>query len=67
MSKSKLYKLTALKSIPVHKNGHSLFFLQEELEQWCEKQIHADNNNIKSITRPCLYSGIKNNRKNGRI
>ena len=66
MSKSKLYKLTALKSIPVHKNGNNLLFLQKELEQWFESQIHTDNDKIESITNSCLYGGIKNNRKNGR-
>ena len=66
MSKSKLYKLTALKSIPVHKNGNNLLFLQEELEQWFESQIYTDNDKIESITNSCLYGGIKNNRKNGR-
>lgn len=66
MSKSKLYKLTALKSIPVHKNGNNLLFLQKELEQWFESQIHTDNDKIESITNTCLYGGIKNNRKNGR-
>lgn len=65
MSKSKLYKLTALKSIPVHKNGNNLLFLQKELEQWFESQIHTDNDKIESITNSCLYGGIKNNRKNG--
>lgn len=66
MSKSKLYKLTALKSIPVHKNGNNLLFLQKELEQWFENQIHTDNDKIESITNSYLYGGIKNNRKNGR-
>lgn len=66
MSKSKLYKLTALKSIPVHKNGNNLLFLQKELEQWFESQIYTDNDKIESITNSCLYGGIKNNRKNGR-
>ena len=66
MSKSKLYKLTALKSIAVHKNGNNLLFLQKELEQWFESQIHTDNDKIESITNSCLYGGIKNNRKNGR-
>lgn len=66
MSKSKLYKLTALKSIPVHKNGNNLLFLQKELEQWFESQIHTDNDKIESITNSCLYGGIKNNRKNRR-
>lgn len=31
MSKSKLYKLTALKSIPVHKNGNNLLFCRKSL------------------------------------
>ena len=66
MSKSKLYKLTALKSIPVHKNGNNLLFLQKELEQWFESQIHTDKDKIESITNSCLYGGIKNNRKKGR-
>ena len=54
MSKSKLYKLTALKSIPVHKNGNTLLFLQEELDKWCEEQIQTDLNNknhFYSLTR----------------
>lgn len=61
MSKSKLYKLTALKSIPVHKNGNNLLFLQKELEQWFESQIHTDNDKIESITNSCLYWKISPN------
>lgn len=44
MSKSKLYKLTACGKIPFHKSGNTLLFISEELEKWCERDIHPDNN-----------------------
>lgn len=59
MSKSKLYKLSALKNIPVHKNGNSLLFLQEELEQWCKEQIYVEPN-FYLLTRNSL---IRRNKK----
>lgn len=60
MSKSKLYKLSALKNIPVHKNGNSLLFLQEELEQWCKEQIYVEPN-FYLLTRNSLIRRKKKN------
>lgn len=51
MSKSKLYKLTASREIPVHKNGNTLLFVQEELDRWCESRINEE---------PTRYNFINN-------
>ncbi len=44
ISKSKLYKLTANGEIPFHKSGNTLLFKMEEISQWCEEDIHTNNN-----------------------
>ena len=62
MSKSKLYKLTASNSIPVYKEGNSLFFTQQELDKWCEEKIQKNTQRddaFKSITKNPLNRGCK--------
>lgn len=63
ISKSKLYKLTALNDIPVYKEGNSLLFTKQELDKWCEEKVQTRtirDNNFKVITKNALNKGYKN-------
>lgn len=62
MSKSKLYKLTANGKIPFHKSGNTLLFRMEEINQWCEDEIHA-NENKKLINQLNIKTVQKKNHK----
>jgi len=44
MSKSRLYKLTSLNSVPNYKIGNKLLFCVDELEQWLNNQIVRNEN-----------------------
>lgn len=56
ISKSKLYKLTASNSIPVYKEGNSLFFTQQELDKWCEENIQIKLNKERFLSAIKKYN-----------
>ena len=57
--KSKLYKLTASNSIPVYKEGNSLFFTQQELDKWCEENIQIKLNKERFLSAINKYNYAK--------
>ena len=56
ISKSELYKLTASNSIPVYKEGNSLFFTQQELDKWCEENIQIKLNKERFLSTIKKYN-----------
>lgn len=56
ISKSKLYKLIASNSIPVYKEGNSLFFTQQELDKWCEENIQIKLNKERFLSTIKKYN-----------
>lgn len=64
MSVSRLYKLTSIGKIPVHKSGSKLLFIKEEIDQWSEANIHinaGDKNSVQYFIKTSRNKGYKNN------
>lgn len=62
ISMSKLYKLTSVRKIPVHKNGNTLLFLSEELDKWCEDKVSSsmsDESKFKLLIKTSRKKDIK--------
>ncbi len=45
LSKSTIYKMSSMDTIPVHKAGNQLVFVKDEIDQWCEDRLANKNKN----------------------